>query len=173
MGTRSKTELAARARCSFLLSRHIFTPLPPTQPIISPRYKGDGGDTGDEEGGEDGGLTGLPRRREGSAAAPAEADASADGELARRAAALALNGSAAAAGSAGLPPLPSSSSNATPAPPPAVAAAPPPPARRTTTRMPPLGAARQCHENEVAEVVIVCEPEGTSLMMGGLHPRCV
>ena len=33
--------------------------------------------------------------------------------------------------------------------------------------------ARQDHENEVAEVVIVCEPEGTSLMMGGLHPRCL
>jgi hypothetical protein len=31
----------------------------------------------------------------------------------------------------------------------------------------------QEHENEPAEVVIVCEPEGTSLMMGGLHPRCV
>lgn len=31
----------------------------------------------------------------------------------------------------------------------------------------------QQHENEAAEVVIVCEPEGTSLMMGGLHPRCV
>lgn len=31
--------------------------------------------------------------------------------------------------------------------------------------------ARQDHENEQAEVVIVCEPEGTSLMMGGLHPR--
>ena len=30
----------------------------------------------------------------------------------------------------------------------------------------------QEHENEPAEVVIVCEPEGTSLMMGGLHPRC-
>ncbi|KAK9805881.1 hypothetical protein WJX73_000501 [Symbiochloris irregularis] len=29
----------------------------------------------------------------------------------------------------------------------------------------------QQHENEPAEVVIVCEPEGTSLMMGGLHPR--
>ena len=29
--------------------------------------------------------------------------------------------------------------------------------------------ARQDHENEIAEVVIVCEPEGTSLMMGGLH----
>ncbi|CAL8463141.1 g2675 [Coccomyxa elongata] len=29
----------------------------------------------------------------------------------------------------------------------------------------------QEHENEPAEVVIVCEPEGTSLMMGGLHPR--
>jgi arginine deiminase len=26
-------------------------------------------------------------------------------------------------------------------------------------------------ENEVAEVVIVCEPEQASLMMGGLHPR--
>ena len=32
-------------------------------------------------------------------------------------------------------------------------------------------AAIQEHENELAEVVIVCEPEGTSLMMGGLHPR--
>lgn len=31
--------------------------------------------------------------------------------------------------------------------------------------------ARQDHENEPAEVVIVCEPEGMSLMMGGLHPR--
>ena len=29
----------------------------------------------------------------------------------------------------------------------------------------------QEHENEVAEVVIVCEPEQASLMMGGLHPR--
>ena len=29
----------------------------------------------------------------------------------------------------------------------------------------------QAHENEMAEVIIVCEPEGTSLMMGGLHPR--
>jgi hypothetical protein len=29
----------------------------------------------------------------------------------------------------------------------------------------------QQHENEVAEVVIVCEPEHSSLMMGGLHPR--
>jgi 2-C-methyl-D-erythritol 4-phosphate cytidylyltransferase len=27
-------------------------------------------------------------------------------------------------------------------------------------------------ENEVAEVVIVCEPEGATLTMGGLHPRC-
>jgi hypothetical protein len=26
-------------------------------------------------------------------------------------------------------------------------------------------------ENEVAEVVIVCEPEGATLTMGGLHPR--
>lgn len=33
--------------------------------------------------------------------------------------------------------------------------------------------ARQDHENERAEVVIVCEPEGSSLMMGGLHPRYV
>lgn len=29
----------------------------------------------------------------------------------------------------------------------------------------------QEHENEQAEIVIVCEPQGTSLMMGGLHPR--
>lgn len=29
----------------------------------------------------------------------------------------------------------------------------------------------QEHENEPAEIVIVCEPQGTSLMMGGLHPR--
>uniref|UniRef100_A0A7S0RB30 Arginine deiminase n=1 Tax=Chlamydomonas leiostraca TaxID=1034604 RepID=A0A7S0RB30_9CHLO len=29
----------------------------------------------------------------------------------------------------------------------------------------------QEHENEMAEVVIVCEPEQASLMMGGLHPR--
>lgn len=26
-------------------------------------------------------------------------------------------------------------------------------------------------ENDIAEIVIVCEPEGTSLQMGGLHPR--
>lgn len=44
-------------------------------------------------------------------------------------------------------------------------------AKPRSSRMPPLGAARQCHENDLAEVVIVCEPEGTSLMMGGLHPR--
>ena len=31
--------------------------------------------------------------------------------------------------------------------------------------------ARLQHENEMAEVVIVCEPEQASLMMGGLHPR--
>ena len=31
--------------------------------------------------------------------------------------------------------------------------------------------ARQDHEDEVAQVVVVCEPEGTSLMMGTLHPR--
>lgn len=32
---------------------------------------------------------------------------------------------------------------------------------------------RACQEgeNDTAEVVIVFEPEGTSLMMGGLHPR--
>lgn len=35
----------------------------------------------------------------------------------------------------------------------------------------PSQSACQEHENEPAEVVIVCEPEGTSLMMGGLHPR--
>lgn len=29
----------------------------------------------------------------------------------------------------------------------------------------------QIDENDQAEVVLVCEPEGTSLMMGGLHPR--
>ncbi|CAD7696331.1 unnamed protein product [Ostreobium quekettii] len=29
----------------------------------------------------------------------------------------------------------------------------------------------QVHENDFAEVVLVCEPEGPSLMMGGLHPR--
>jgi arginine deiminase len=29
----------------------------------------------------------------------------------------------------------------------------------------------QEHEDELAECVIVCEPEGSSLMMGGLHPR--
>lgn len=29
----------------------------------------------------------------------------------------------------------------------------------------------QEHENEIAETVIVCEPEQASLMMGGLHPR--
>lgn len=34
-----------------------------------------------------------------------------------------------------------------------------------------LDRAVQEHENQVAEVVVVCEPEGTSLMMGGLHPR--
>ena len=29
----------------------------------------------------------------------------------------------------------------------------------------------QEHENELAELVLVCEPEQASLMMGGLHPR--
>ena len=29
----------------------------------------------------------------------------------------------------------------------------------------------QEHENELAELVVVCEPEQASLMMGGLHPR--
>ena len=42
--------------------------------------------------------------------------------------------------------------------------------RSTTTS---TQSACQEHENEPAEVVLVCEPEGTSLMMGGLHPRCV
>ena len=31
--------------------------------------------------------------------------------------------------------------------------------------------ALQEHENDMAEVVVVCEPEQASLMMGGLHPR--
>ena len=31
--------------------------------------------------------------------------------------------------------------------------------------------AEQVHENDLAQVVIVCEPEGASLMMGALHPR--
>ena len=29
----------------------------------------------------------------------------------------------------------------------------------------------QEHENELAELVVVCEPEQSSMMMGGLHPR--
>ena len=29
----------------------------------------------------------------------------------------------------------------------------------------------QVHENDRADIVIVCEPEGASLLMGGLHPR--
>lgn len=29
----------------------------------------------------------------------------------------------------------------------------------------------QIHENDIAKVVIVCEPVGASLMMGALHPR--
>jgi hypothetical protein len=29
----------------------------------------------------------------------------------------------------------------------------------------------QVHENDIAKAVIVCEPEGASLMMGALHPR--
>ncbi|CAG9464079.1 unnamed protein product [Pedinophyceae sp. YPF-701] len=47
-------------------------------------------------------------------------------------------------------------------------------ARASGTEVQPEGdvpAACQVHENDLAEVVIVCEPEGTSLMMGGLHPR--
>lgn len=36
---------------------------------------------------------------------------------------------------------------------------------------PHTGNTGQEHENEIAEVVIVCEPEQASLMMGGLHPR--
>lgn len=31
--------------------------------------------------------------------------------------------------------------------------------------------AEQVHENDIAKVVITCEPEGASLMMGALHPR--
>lgn len=31
--------------------------------------------------------------------------------------------------------------------------------------------AMQEHEDDIAQCVIVCEPEGSSLMMGGLHPR--
>lgn len=31
--------------------------------------------------------------------------------------------------------------------------------------------ARQEHENDVATTVIVCEPERSTVMMGGLHPR--
>lgn len=58
-----------------------------------------------------------------------------------------------------------------PLPPAAAAAAAPSPGSARGARMPPLAAARQDHENEAAEVVIVCEPERTSLMMGGLHPR--
>lgn len=42
---------------------------------------------------------------------------------------------------------------------------------RTTPLQSDLCVARQVHEDQEAEVVIVCEPEGTSLMMGGLHPR--
>ena len=30
---------------------------------------------------------------------------------------------------------------------------------------------QQRHENDLAKVVITCEPEGASLMMGALHPR--
>jgi hypothetical protein len=29
----------------------------------------------------------------------------------------------------------------------------------------------QIHENDIAKVIIVCEPVGASLMMGALHPR--
>lgn len=31
--------------------------------------------------------------------------------------------------------------------------------------------ATQVHENDIAKLVITCEPEGASLMMGALHPR--
>lgn len=34
-----------------------------------------------------------------------------------------------------------------------------------------VNSATQQSENDRAEIVIVCEPEGTSLQMGGLHPR--
>lgn len=50
-----------------------------------------------------------------------------------------------------------------------------PPAKRsklsTVVNLLEARKAVQEHENEVAEVVIVCEPEQASLMMGGLHPR--
>ena len=127
------------------LSHATHDPHATTQPIISPRYKGGGGE--EEEDEEDAGATATSREA---------ADAAADDALAERAAA-ALN----LATSAPAPPAPA----------PAAAAAPPVAHPPRAPRMPPLGAARQCHENEVAEVVIVCEPEGTSLMMGGLHPR--
>ncbi|GFR49721.1 hypothetical protein Agub_g11877 [Astrephomene gubernaculifera] len=51
--------------------------------------------------------------------------------------------------------------------------APPPKRSKLSTVVNLLEAKKavQEHENEVAEVVIVCEPEQASLMMGGLHPR--
>ncbi len=50
----------------------------------------------------------------------------------------------------------------------------PPPLKRLRASM--LDAAEclraiQEDENEPAQIVVVCEPEGSSLMMGGLHPR--
>ncbi|KAF5833022.1 hypothetical protein DUNSADRAFT_10768 [Dunaliella salina] len=41
----------------------------------------------------------------------------------------------------------------------------------TTCKLLESKRAKQDHENELAEVAIVCEPEHSSLMMGGLHPR--
>ena len=46
-----------------------------------------------------------------------------------------------------------------------------PPRPHPTHTHPPTPQAIQESENDKAEIVIVCEPEGTSLQMGGLHPR--
>ena len=40
-----------------------------------------------------------------------------------------------------------------------------------TTKVANAVRAQQFGENGIAEIVITCEPEGTSLQMGGLHPR--
>ncbi len=45
------------------------------------------------------------------------------------------------------------------------------PATRPPGAAPRLVQAIQESENDKAEIVIVCEPEGMSLQMGGLHPR--
>lgn len=130
------------------------------QPVISPRYKGEeeeedgaGVTSGRPVAREEachaaGGGGGLGARAPPAALAPPQTPADADAALAAAAtAALALDEAPATATATAIAP------------------------HHRHHRMPPLGAARQCHENEVAEVVIVCEPEGTSLMMGGLHPR--